>query len=323
MSMVLRGEVMSRVMTEFMEDHAHVGGGFEDLTTLRIFVRTVEIGNFSEVARRMGANPAMVSKRVAALESRVGQRLLNRNTRRLVVTEVGQLLYDHAMRALHELDRAAEEMSCMQDEATGHLRLTAPLMLGQAIIAPRLANFMRQNPHLSLDFNFSMEKLDLYKAGIDVAVRIADELDPGLKAIKLAPYSRVFCAAPGYLDAYGTPSVPEDLMDHNCLITRGYTFSTRWQVRRDGDIGSVHVKGNFATDSGQTVRMLCLAGTGIMMAPRWLVEPDLEAGTLCEILAEYVPTNRAVYAVLLQRSTTSPKLGAAVEFLRECFTGLR
>jgi len=320
MSEIGQGGAMGRVMTEFMGDAA---GGFEDLTTLRIFVRTVEIGNFSEVARRMGANPAMVSKRVAALESKVGQRLLNRNTRRLVVTEVGQLLYDHAMRALRELDQAAEEMSCMQDQATGHLRMTAPLMLGQAMIAPRLTGFMRQNPYLSIDLNFSMEKLDLYKAGIDVAVRIADDLDPGLKAIKLAPYSRIFCAAPEYLEAHGTPTVPEDLMDHNCLITRGYTFSTRWQVQQGDEVGSVHVKGNFATDSGQTVRMLCLSGMGIMMAPRWLVEPDLAAGTLVEILGSYVPTNRAVYAVMLQRSTTSPKLGVAVEFLRECFTGLR
>jgi len=313
---------MGSVMTQSMEARAHITDGFEDLTTLRIFVRTVEIGNFSEVARRMGANPAMVSKRIAALESKIGQRLLNRNTRRLVVTEVGQLLYDHAMRALQELDHAAEEMSSMQDQATGHLRLTAPSMLGQAIIAPRLAGFMQENPLLSVDLNFSMESLDLYKAGIDVAVRIADVLDPGLMAIKLAPYSRVFCAAPAYLLAHGTPAVPEDLMDHNCLITRGYTFSARWQVQRDGDIGHVHVKGNFATDSGQTVRMVCIAGIGIMMAPRWLVEPDLAAGTLIEVLSSYVPNNRAVYAVLLQRSATSAKLKAAIQFLRSCFADM-
>ena len=313
---------MGSVMTQFMEDHAHVAGGFEDLTTLRIFVRTVELGNFSEVARRIGANPAMVSKRVAALESRVGQRLLNRNTRRLVVTEVGQLLYEHAMRALQELDQAAEEMSCMQDQARGHLRMTAPLMLGQAVIAPRLADFMRQNPLLSIDLSFSMEKLDLYKAGIDVAVRIADVLDPGLTAVKLASYRRVFCAAPSYLQLNGTPLVPDDLMGHNCLITRGYSFTTRWQVQQDGELNYVHVKGNFASDSGQAVRTLCLSGGGVMMAPRWLVEPDLASGALVEVLADYVPTNRAVYAVLLQRSATSAKLRAAIEFLHGCFASM-
>lgn len=313
---------MSSQMTEFLEARADIAGAFEDLTTLRIFVRTVEIGNFSEVARRMGATPAMVSKRIAGLESKVGQRLLNRNTRRLAVTEVGQLLYEHAMHALRELDQAAEEMASMQDQASGHLRMSAPAMLGQAIIAPRVAAFLQQNPLLSIDLSFSMEKVDLYKSRVDVAVRIADVLDPGLVAIKLAPYRRVFCAAPSYLRQHGTPSVPEDLMDHNCLITRSSTINTRWPVRRDDEIGNVHVKGNFATDSGQAVRLVCLAGVGIMMAPRWMVAHDLAVGTLVEVLPDYVPDNRAVYAVLLQRSDASVKLQTTVEFLRSCFASM-
>jgi DNA-binding transcriptional LysR family regulator len=314
---------MGRVMTEFMEASAQSTSVFEDLVTLRIFVRTVEIGNFSEVARRMDATPAMVSKRMAALEARAGQRLFNRNTRRLMVTEAGQLLYDHAMRALLELDQAAEEMSSIQDKATGHLRLTAPAMLGQAVIAPRLAQFLRDNPLLSLDVNFSMEKLDLYKARIDVAVRIADVIDPGLVAIKLAPYRRVFCAAPDYLRQYGVPQVPEDLMDHNCLITRGSTLNTRWPVKRDEEIGHVHVKGNLATDNGQAALLVCRAGLGVMMGPRWMVEDDLKQGTLVEVLTDYLPDNRAVYAVLLQRSGTSAKLQTAIEFLKTCFAGMR
>lgn len=314
---------MGRVMTEFMDASAQSTSVFEDLVTLRIFVRTVEIGNFSEVARRMDATPAMVSKRMAALEARAGQRLFNRNTRRLMVTEAGQLLYDHAMRALLELDQAAEEMSSIQDKATGHLRLTAPAMLGQAVIAPRLAQFLRDNPLLSLDVNFSMEKLDLYKARIDIAVRIADVIDPGLVAIKLAPYRRVFCAAPDYLRQYGVPQMPEDLLDHNCLITRGSTLNTRWPVKRDEGIGHVHVKGNLATDNGQAALLVCRAGLGVMMGPRWMVEDDFKEGTLVEVLTDYLPDNRAVYAVLLQRSGTSAKLQTAIEFLKTCFAGMR
>ncbi len=309
--------------TQFMEAAIQKTSVFEDLTTVRIFVRTVEIGNFSEVARRIGATPAMVSKRMAALEAKAGQRLFNRNTRRLVVTDAGQLLYDHAMRALRELDQAAEEMSSIQDTAAGHLRLTAPTMLGEAVIAPRLPEFMRDNPLLSLDLNFSMEKLDLYKTRIDVAIRIADAIDPGLVAIKLAPYRRAFFAAPEYLRQHGTPQVPEDLMDHNCLFTRGSTLNTRWPVKRDDDISPVHVKGNLATDSGQSALIVCRAGLGVMMGPRWMVEDDLAKGTLVEILADFVPDNRAVYAVLLQRSSSSAKLQRAIEFLKDCFAHMR
>lgn len=314
---------MGSVMSQFMEATTQGTSVFEDLTTLRIFVRTVEIGNFSEVARRMGATPAMVSKRVAALEAKAGQRLFNRDTRRLMVTDAGQLLYDHAMRALLELDQAAEEMSSIQDTATGHLRLTAPLMLGQAVIAPRMPQFLRDNPLLSVDINFSMEKLDLYKARIDVAVRIADTIDPGLVAIKLAPYSRVFCASPDYLRQHGVPLVPEDLMDHNCLITRGSNLNTRWPVKREDEIGHVHVKGNFTTDNGQASLLVCRAGIGVMMGPRWMAEDDLKRGTLVEVLADYLPDNRAVYAVLLQRTGTSAKLQTAIDFLKHCFVGMR
>jgi DNA-binding transcriptional LysR family regulator len=314
---------MSSGTTQFMEAQADRTSTFEDLTTLRIFVRTVEIGNFSEVARRMGVTPAMVSKRIAALEGKVGQRLLNRNTRRLMVTDAGQRLYEHCMRALLELDQAAEEMSSMQDRTSGHLRITAPAMLGQFCIAQRLPLFLKQNPLLTIDVNFSIEKVDLYKARIDVAVRIAEMVDPGLVAIKLAPYRRVFCAAPEYLRSAGTPIVPEDLMDHNCLITRGSTLNTRWQIKQDGEIGHIHVKGNFAADSGHAVHTACVAGLGIMMAARWMVDQDLQAGRLVEVLPGFIPDNRAVYAVLLQRSSSSGKLQSAIEFLKACFADFR
>ncbi len=314
---------MACVMTQFMEATAQSASIFEDLTTLRIFVRTVQVGNFSEVARRMDVTPAMVSKRMAAFEAKAGQRLFNRDTRHLMVTEVGQMLYERAMRALLELDLAAEEMSSIQDTATGHLRLTAPAMLGQAVIAQQLPRFLRDNPLLSVDINFSMEKLDLYKGRIDVAVRIADVIDPGMIAIKLAPYSRAFCASPDYLRQYGVPLVPEDLMNHNCLITRGSSLNTRWPVKREDEIGHVHVKGNFTTDNGQAGLLVCRAGLGVMMCPRWMAEDDLKRGTLVEILADYLPDNRAVYAVLLQRTGTSAKLQTAVDFLKNCFAGMR
>ncbi|AOB26123.1 MULTISPECIES: LysR family transcriptional regulator [Bordetella] len=313
---------MGGASTEFIGLRQPSAWAFEDLTTLRIFVRTVEIGNFSEVARRIGANPAMVSKRIANLENKIGQRLLNRNTRRLMVTEAGQRLYDHCMRALIELDQAAEEMSNMQDKASGLLRMTAPAMLGEAVIAPQLPQFLQQNPLLSLDINFSLEKVDLFKARIDVAVRIADSVDPGLVAIKLAPYRRVFCVAPQYIAAKGAPELPADLMDHNCLITRGSVLNTRWPVRLEGEIGNVPVKGNLVTDNGHAARLACLAGLGVMMAPRWLLEEDIRAGRLVEVLADYVPDNRSVYALLLQRTGFSAKLQIAIDFLKRCFASM-
>lgn len=295
---------------------------FEDLTSLRIFSQAVALGSFSAVSRDMDVTPAMVSKRVANLEARLGQKLLIRNTRRLMVTEAGQLLYDHCSRALAALDQAAADISNLHDKPTGHLRITAPLMLGAARIAPRLPNFLKQHPQLTMDLNLSIDKIDLYQHRIDVAVRIADAVDPGMVAIKLAPYRRVFCASPEYLERFGTPQTPEDLISHNCLISRGVTLNSHWPIKRGEVIDEVAVRGSLVCDSGGVLRLATLAGLGVAMTSKLIVEDDLRDGALVQILSEFTPHHRAIYAVLLQRTDSSRKLAAAVEFLKECFAGI-
>jgi len=156
-----------------------------------------------------------------------------------------------------------------------------------------------------------------------VAVRIADAIEEGLIAIRLAPYRRVFCASPDYLAAHGTPAEPDDLMQHNCLISRGTSPNQLWPVSAPGRVGHVSVRGNLACDNSQAVRTAAVEGLGIMMAPRWLVDEHLASGALVEVLPEFAPPDRAVYAVLLQRSDSSRKLAAVLDFLRECFAGLR
>jgi DNA-binding transcriptional LysR family regulator len=295
---------------------------FENLTSLRIFSQAVELGSFSEVSRQMDVTPAMVSKRVANLEAGLGQKLLIRNTRRLLVTEAGQLLYEHCARALLALDQATADISNLHSEPTGHLRVTAPLMLGAARIAPLLPDFLKQYPKLTMDLNLSIEKVDLYQQRIDVAVRIADAVDPGMVAIKLAPYRRVFCASPEYLARHGTPQSPEDLANHNCLISRGVTLNSHWPIKRGDFIDEVPVQGRFVCDSGGVLRLASLAGLGIAMTSRLIVEGDLRDGTLVEVLSEFIPQHRSIYAVLLQRTDSSRKLAAVVEFLKGCFAGI-
>lgn len=314
---------MTNTIRQFTDLNAAAESAFEDITSLRIFSRTVELGSFSEVARNMDVTPAMVSKRVATLESRLGQRLLNRNTRHLFATEAGQRLYEHCVRALLELDQAAAEMSDLRDTPTGHLRVTAPLLLGSLRIAPRLPDFLKQYPVLSLDLNLSIEKIDLFQQRIDIAVRIADVLDPGTVAIKLAPYRRVFCAAPEYLATHGTPTAPKDLVHHNCLISRGAAPNNQWPIKRGDDISYVAVHGTLASDSGEVVRSAAIAGMGIIMSSRLFVEEQLRTGTLVELLPDFTPHNRGIYAVLLQRTDSSRKLAVMVDFLKACFADIR
>ena len=296
--------------------------GVKDLTSLRIFVRVVELSSFSEVARRAGVTPATVSKHVSSLEAAVGARLINRTTRRLFITEAGQRLYEHCVRVLQELDAAESELAEIKGEPAGPLHVTAPLMFALRRLSPRLPEFLARYPKVSLDLDLSIEKVDLFQERIDVAVRIADAIDPGLVAFRLASYRRAICASPGYLAVHGTPRVPEDLAAHNCLVGRGATLNTSWPVQRNGELGSVRVSGNFLANNGEVLRDAALAGVGILMTARWQVEDDFRAGTLVDLLPEYVPTNRAIYAVLPRQGTLSPKVRAFVDFLKTCCADL-
>jgi DNA-binding transcriptional LysR family regulator len=298
------------------------GGGLRDLSSLRVYARVVELQSFSEVARRMGITPATVSKHVAALESTLRARLVNRTTRRLFITEAGQRFYEHCVTVLHELDRAESELAEIRGEPGGQLHVTAPLMFALAKISPRLPGFMRRYPRISLDLDLSVEKVDLLAQRIDVAVRIAELVDPGFVAFKLAPYTRVFCAAPAYLEAHGTPLAPDELVNHNCLITRGASLNATWPVNRDGTVVHMRVSGNLIANNGSVVIDAAIDGRGILMTPKWMIEEHLAAGRLVEILHGYAPANRAVYAVLPRQGALLPKVRAFVDFLRECCEGM-
>ena len=292
------------------------GGGLKDLASLRVFARVVELQSFSEVARRLGVTPATISKHVSSLESQLGARLVNRTTRRLFITEAGQRFYEHCIRIMQELDQAEADVAEVRGEPAGPLRVTAPMLFGLLRIAPHLPQFARQFPKVAIDLDLSVAKIDLFQERIDVAVRIAEEIDPGLVAFKLAPYRRVFCAAPAYLASRGSPATPADLAHHNCLISRGATLNASWPIMRGDTIEQHRVSGNLVANHGEVVRAMSLAGLGIMMTARLHVEEDLRSGRLVELLPGYAPQNRAIYAVLPRQGSLSPKVRAFVDFLK-------
>lgn len=298
-------------------------GAFDDLASLRIFARVVELQSFSEVARRMGVTPATISKHIAALESRLGSRLVNRTTRRLFVTDAGTRLYLHCVKVLDELRLAEAELSELRHEPAGLLKVGAPLIFGARRVAVELPRFLARHPKISVDIDLGVEKVDVYEEHIDVAIRIADEIDPGLVAIRLAPYRRVFCASPGYLATHGTPVVPDDLASHQCLYSRGATVGASWPVRIGDRISSVRVSGRLTANHGEAIRDATVAGMGVSMTARWLVEEHLRDGRLVEVLADYVVQNRSIFAVLSQRGAMTPKVRAFVDFMRECMADLQ
>lgn len=295
----------------------------DDLASLRIFARVVEVGSFSEAARRIGVTPATVSKHIAAIEGRLRVRLFNRTTRQLAVTDAGQRLYDRCTRAIAELDEAANELSDMHELPTGVLRVTAPMMLGTRRVGAMLPGFLKQYPGIIIHLHLSVETVDLFERRIDVAVRIADTIDPSLIAIELAPYKRLFVASPDYLAEHGTPQTPDELAQHNCLISRGATMGADWPMGYPTGNATVRIHGNLSADHGEVIRDAAVGGVGIMMSSRWLIEDDLRSGRLVQILGPYTPRDRRIYAVLVQRTGSSRKLAAFVDMLRVCFADLK
>jgi len=305
-----------------LQPAGELASGLDDFTSLRIFARVVELQSFSEAARRIGVTPSTVSKHISALEEQLGTRLVNRTTRQLFVTDAGTRLYARYLRVLDELRQAQDELSTLQTEPMGLLRVALPLALGSRLIAPEIPRFMKRYPRLSLDLDLSVATVDVFSEHIDVAVRIADSLGEGLVAIRLAPYRRVFCASPEYLAARGTPRTPQDLAGHDLLLAKGASQEASWPILQDGVVRALPVTGRLTVNHGEPIHDAAVAGLGICMHARWRMDGALRDGRLVEVLPEHVVNTRSIWAVMAQRGAMSPKVRVFVEFLRECLAGL-
>lgn len=287
----------------------------ESFVALQIFVRIAETGSFSAAARDLGLSKSVVSKKLAALEDRLGGRLINRTTRRLSLTEVGIVFLERAQRILAELEEAEQAVGQFNTEPRGVLRVNAPMSFGILHVAPALGEFMALYPDLSVTLDLGDRQVDLVDEGYDMAVRIAALPDSSLIARRLAPARQVVCASPAYWQRRGQPAHPRDLAGHDGLIYTYQRSPNDWRFR-DGD-GSfaVHVDGRLAANNGDVLREAALAGLGVCMAPTFIVGEDLRAGRLRAVLDDYIEDGLAIYAVYPHRRHLSAKVRAVVDFL--------
>src|SRR5918996_3445658 len=210
------------------------------LQEITVFARIVGAGSLSAAARDLGLSPALVSRRLAALEGRLGVRLVNRTTRSLHLTDEGAAYYDTCTRILAEIQEADAAASAGRAEPRGVLRVALPASFGNRHVAPLVPRFAERYPDVQIALSLSDRTVNVVEEGFDLAVRIADLADSSLAARKLAPNRRVVCASPAYLARHGAPRTPEDLARHNCLTTTDFAMS--WSYRGpDGRPGSVRV----------------------------------------------------------------------------------
>lgn len=290
-----------------------------DLQQLSSFLAVVRAGSFVAAADAMGLSKAAVSRHVAELESHLGVRLLHRTTRRLSLTDDGQRFHARAVELAAALEELEAETASSGGEATGQLRINAPLTFGNLHLAPLWPRFTAAHPKVSLDITLNDRVVDLVEEGYDVAVRITNRLDPQLVSRKLASTRIVLCASPGYLAAHGAPIHPRELAAHEVLAYSYWAGGDDWSFKGpDGD-ATVRVNPRIHTNSGDTCRLAALQDQGIILQPDFLVGDDLRRGDLVELMPAFRSIELGVHAIYASRKHLPMKTRRLVDFLVDAF----
>lgn len=291
------------------------------LTTLEVFAKVAAMGSLSAAGRVLGMSQTMVTKHLAALETRLGVKLFHRTTRRLSITEAGRNYLETSERILADVEAADAAVAADRIEPRGLLRLNVPVAFGTRQIAPLLCEFTRRHPLVTVELGLNDRLVDLADEGWDLAIRIGSLTNSSLIARRIASCHTIVCAAPSYLAACGTPHAISSLAEHNCL---GYTLSSltgvdRWAFGAKGDTVAV-VSGNLRTNNGEALRTAAIAGQGLVYLPTFIVADDLRAGTLVALdLDQPTVEFGGIYAVFLPDRHPAAKVRGFIDFIANRF----
>ena len=284
------------------------------------FVAVVEAGSFVGAADATGLSKAAVSRHVAELEQRLGARLLHRTTRRLSLTDDGQLFFTRAKEMLAAIDEAESEISSRSGEPSGLLRINAPLTFGVLHLAPLWGRFAQLYPKVSLDIELSDRVVDLVEEGYDLAVRITNLPSSQLVSRRLASTRMVACASPQYLALHGTPAHPDELAQHEVISYSYWAARNEWTFTApDDSLITVRTHARIHANNGDTCRAAALHHQGIILQPDFLVADDLRRGDLVELLPAYRAMTLGIHAVYPSRKHLPIKTRRLVDFLVEAF----
>jgi DNA-binding transcriptional LysR family regulator len=297
----------------------------DKLKQLESFVSVAIRGTLTAAARAEGVAPAIMGRRLDALEERLGVKLLVRTTRRITLTHEGSAFLEDCQRLLADLANAEASVSAGGVKASGHLRITAPAGFGRRHVAPLVPRFRELHADVTISLNLSDRVVDLAGEGYDCAVRVGDLPDSSLVSVRMADNRRLCVATPKYLQQHGTPRHPNELSRFDCLTlssdasqTRGWAFRV---AKNDGE-EVVHLKAGGPLDcsDGQVLHDWCLAGYGIAWRSTWEVESEISAGRLLEVLPEFAAPPNGIYAVFPQRKHLPLRVRLWIDFLKHNYS---
>ena len=294
------------------------------LKQLETFVAVATRGGFTAAAKAEGVAPAIIGRRMDALEERLGVKLLVRTTRRVTLTHEGGVFLDDCQRLLADLANAEAGVSAGGARATGHLAITAPAGFGRRHVAPLVPQFRSRHPDVTLSLSLSDRVVDLTAEGFDCAVRVGEMPDSSLVSVRLADNRRLCVAAPSYLKHHGVPQHPHDLARFDCLTlssdasqTRGWAFS----IPQNSGTQVVHLKpgGPMSCSDGEVLFDWCLSGYGIAWRSTWEVQAEVASGALVPLLEDFAAPPNGIYAVFPQRKQLPLRLRLWIDFLKDCY----
>jgi DNA-binding transcriptional LysR family regulator len=289
------------------------------IAAFRIFVRVAESGSFSAVARELNISQPAISRQIAALEDHLGERLLQRTTRSLTLTDDGRDLLTHATRVLDALEEAETAIGRRRGTVAGRVRLSVPVTFGRLHLAPRLGRLLDKNPALELDLLLSDSVRDLVTDGIDLAVRAGTIADSSLIVRRLGDVHRYVLASAAYIEKHGRPLVPADLARHECLIFDQSANATEWVFTQNDSATRVNVSGRLRSDSGDAIREGVLNSYGIALLPAWYFNDEIRDGTVRLLLTDWKIATPPVHVVYPSRRHLAPRVRAVIDFLNAEF----
>ena len=296
------------------------------LAAMQTFVRVVESGSFSAVAREIRSTQSAVSKQVAALERALDAKLLSRTTRSLALTEAGEQYFAQARRLVAEIAEAEAQLRQGEQQLSGWLRVAASVGYGRLKLLPRVRSFLAAHPNVKIDLRLNDGFVDLVEEGIDVAVRIGELADSSLVARRIGSTQRVLLASRSYLDGLPkglkVPQVPQDLSDHNCIVYSELATQNAWTFTAgsgatapEGSQVTIRAQGNLQTNSSEVIRASVLSGMGIGYSPTWLFEEEIANGQLQVLLPDWPAPSLPIHIVSPAQRWQSAKVQAFIRFL--------
>ena len=291
------------------------------ITSMAVFVKTVDLGSLTAAATALGMSPQMVGKHVGFLETRLGASLLRRTTRRQSLTPIGQAFYERSRLILAEVEVAEALVHDMSATPRGRLRVSAPINFGACRLAPLITRYLAAYPSVEVEMNLSDRYVDVVNEGYDAVIRLGPIKDTALAARELQVHRQVASAAPAYLAARGTPIIPDDLVGHDCL---GYVNWSglpyaEWRFSKAGHVHAVQVRSRFQVNDGRVLLAAALEGHGIILQPDAILRDALDTGRLVPVLADYTAPCRPMYILFSARRPQPQALRSFIDCVVDTF----